>query len=191
MLWEGGLRWGRGEGFGSTDTAHFVRLARTHSWFSQGSLTFTGRNNKNALHHLRAGSKINVFGLWTAHKGILIYSVLWCITAQSDRSKYREKGRGDLGSTIQLPVLYIKWIGKDFTVVVWGEMGIVCFKKTAWCITGQNSNGCSLRPWIQINDVENYLEATVSIFSIECKEEVRPLSLIKHDPAEKKKWKCS
>lgn len=51
-------------------------------------LWFTGKKKKNqiALHLPWVGSKINVFGLQMAHKGILIYSVLWCITAQSDIS---------------------------------------------------------------------------------------------------------
>lgn len=44
------------------------------------------KKNQKALHHLWVGGKINVFGLQMAHIGILIYSVLWCITAQSDIS---------------------------------------------------------------------------------------------------------
>lgn len=41
---------------------------------------------KMRRHSVWLGNKINVFVLQMAHKGILIYSVLWCITAQSDIS---------------------------------------------------------------------------------------------------------
>lgn len=56
--------------------------------FSRGCVLLYKRGEKNqiALHHLRVGSRMNVFGLQMANKGMLIYSVLWCITAQSDIS---------------------------------------------------------------------------------------------------------
>lgn len=84
----------KGEGWGDlrftlTAPAHFVWDAQTFRWFSWGFVVvYNGRGKKNqkALHHLWVGRKINVFGLQMAHIGILIYSVLRCITAQSDIS---------------------------------------------------------------------------------------------------------
>lgn len=84
----------KGEGWGDlrfilTAPAHFVWDAQTFRWFSWGFVVvYKGRGKKNqkALHHLWVGRKINVFGLQMAHIGILIYSVLRCITAQSDIS---------------------------------------------------------------------------------------------------------
>ena len=88
-----GVGWGDCLRFGVTEPAHFVWDSQTHRWFSLGFVVVHKEEEKNvknkiALHHLWVGSKINVFGLQMPHKGILIYSVLWCITAQSDISNW-------------------------------------------------------------------------------------------------------
>lgn len=81
---------------------------KTHTWFFSGSVVvYKGGGTKKKSHCTipELGSKINVFGLQMAHKGILIYSTLWCVTAKSDISN----GAGVCsGKLVALGAMYSK-----------------------------------------------------------------------------------
>lgn len=59
--------------------------------FPEDLLWFTAKKTKQknqiVLNQPVVGRKIKVFGLQMAHEGILIYSVLWCNTAESNTPK--------------------------------------------------------------------------------------------------------